>query len=75
MKKQNTDMQILIHDIVKSKGYGVWKNWSNKDLGKKTSVQNLADSINNKINKKPIIEEPKIEKAVRESLEQLTFQF
>jgi len=71
----NTDMQILIHDIVKSKGYGVWKNWNNKKLGKKLSVQNLANSINDKINKKPIIEEPKIEKATEESFEQLTFQF
>jgi len=60
----------LIEDIVKSKGYTIYKNWKRRQK----SLDKLVD-LNAKINQKPIIEESKIEKVIINSLEQLTFEF
>jgi len=71
MNRNKVESKLLIQDIVKSKGYTIYKNWKRKQK----SLNELVDSLNAKINQKPIIEESKIEKVIINSLEQLTFEF
>ena len=70
------EMKMLAIDIVKSKGYHVWENWKNPNLGKKRTVGNLVNSINSKIrviNEVPVVN--KVETTVEPLFVQLQFEF
>ena len=69
-----TDMGLLIKDIVMSKGYGVYLDWSIK----KKDVFDLVDSLDKKINITPNMNKSdKLlnSEIVKSDFEQLEFKF
>lgn len=71
MERNHLESKVLIEDIVKAKGYTIYKNCKRKQK----SVDELVDSINNKINQEKKPQVIKTKKEPIEPFKQLAFEF
>lgn len=75
MKRNQTEFKVFIEDIVKAKGYHVYRKWKRKHK----SVDELVDSLNSKIEEgkqkvKPSLNQES-KKEDSEPFKQLSFDF
>jgi len=71
MNRNKIESKLWIEDIVKSKGYTIYKNWKRKQK----SLNELVDSVNHKINQDNELEVIEIKKEPIEPFKQLAFEF